>query len=161
MHPEKSVRVSVSAVVMDYARAFSLIEVVVAVGMVSFTVLAIMGMLTTALGITQSAAAAQFEGVIAEQLRSEVQQLSPHVIQGLDGQTRYYSHEGREVALQQDAYYVLSLRVGNPVVAGTPPTGLEPWLKIVRATLEFPLGAPAANREKRVISLLAAAQGGV
>lgn len=141
-------------------QGFSLVEVVIAIGLVSFALLAIVGSLSVGLCTMNAAASQQFEAMIAGRLRSDLQQLSFPAIQNLDAKIRYYSHDGREVSLPEDARFAVTLKVVDPVVVGTA-VGFETRAREVKATLEFPLSAPPANRQKQVFSILVAAQGGV
>ena len=104
--------------------AFSLVEVVMAIGMVSFALLGVIALIPEGLMAVQNAETMQATGNIINQLRGQMQQLSfsgtsVDSIQSLPNNTYYYSTEGVQTN-QAGAYYKATFTVSS----FTPPAGV-------------------------------------
>jgi uncharacterized protein (TIGR02598 family) len=104
---------------MQYRKspAFSLIEVVLALGVVSFALLGILILLPEGLFSVHNAETLQATSNIANQLRGQMQLLSfvstdPDAIQNLPETNYYYTTDGVQTNLA-DAYYKASFAVTN------------------------------------------------
>ena len=97
--------------------AFSLVEIVLAIGIVGFAMLSIIGMLPIGLKSVQTAESLQATGNIANQLRGQMQMLSfnasgTNTIQQLAQNTLYYTLDG--IPTNSDAgYYKATFTVQN------------------------------------------------
>lgn len=127
-----------------------------AIGLVSFSLLAILGLLPIGLGTVREAIAQSAEAGIARQLRSAVQQVPLLSVQALDGETFLYNRQGMKVdAASQDAYFEATLDVAPPVITGAS-TNFPSAAQVVKVDLAYPHAAPAAGRQTNSFSLLVA-----
>jgi len=108
-------------------KAFSLIEVVIAIAIVSFSLVAIIGMLPVGLKSMQDSQNEQAEGTIANQLRGELEQISFHSsdvgsIQSLPSTNYFYTSEGLRIngteGTNVSPYYKASFVTGDAAVNG-------------------------------------------
>lgn len=95
--------------------AFTLVETVLAIGMVSTVLIALLGLLPTGMDIMGEAGQRTVGARVAQQLMSEMQ-ASPFVdLESFDGETRYFDDQGTEVSTQSLAVYTALIEVdGEP-----------------------------------------------
>jgi len=107
-------------------RGFSLIEVVMALGIVSFSMLAIMGVLPLGLSTLQDSVNQTATAIISQQIRSELQQVSfdstvAFNITQFDttssGYYEYYTYDGVKT-VQANRFYTASFVLSDPNVSG-------------------------------------------
>lgn len=145
-------------------RAFSLIEVVLAMGVVSFAILPLVAVLPIGLATVRDSMDETVTANIAQQVRGELQQLSfgsnstdPVTISNLSSQTYYYTADGiKTQSSDPEAYYKASFEVGSAVAAGT--TYGADNAKAVKVTLKYPASIPDVKQKKIIIPLFAARQ---
>lgn len=144
-------------------RAFSLVEVVLAIGVVSFSMMAMVGVLPIGLRSAQESNAQVAMANIGRQLQGELQQISfstdssdPLNISSLSSSPYYYTLEGLKTTSAADRYYEAKFDVANAKLSGAPFSTAN--ARTVTVTLSYPLSAPEANRQTSVFSLLLAKQ---
>ena len=146
---------------------FSLVEVVIAIGVVSFAMVAILGSLPVGIQSMQDAMQMQAKASIAQQLRSDLQQIpygaaSTDGINELETITWYYTSQGMKTEEPSQAFYAATFQVETATLeseGSTSPTEFDLGsARNIRATLEFPLTAPEANRKQTHITLFSAKQ---
>lgn len=138
---------------------FSLIEITLALGIVCFSMLPILGLLPIGLSTLSDAATRTGEANIAKEISSELQQVPLSYINSLLQQTYYYDRSGTPVQNAQDAFFSASFALGSPEVPGLP-TGYTSIAKTVTVTLRYPQNIPTTAQKTRVFSLLIAQQSG-
>ena len=126
-----------------------------AIGLVSFSMLAILGLLPIGLNTVRQAVAQSGEAGIARQVRATVQQIPLSSVQALNGQTFYYNQQGGKVDLPADAYFAATFNVTAPVIPGAS-TNFPSAAQRVKVALTYPQSAPTAGRQTNVFSLLVA-----
>ena len=106
--------------------AFTLIEVVMAMAVVSFALVAIAGLLPVGLQTMRDSQNDQAVGTIANQLRGDLQQISfgtgTGTLGGLVSTTNYYTTEGVKTDVNNIAgqvFYLASFAVTNAAVNGS------------------------------------------
>lgn len=141
-------------------RAFSLVEVVLAIGVVSFSVLATVGLLSVA---SDTSKRAKDEGSAARLAANEFERLgslssadSFWSTRPLAYPTRYYDSNltylgtNRTTALTNGAVYQFQISfieaptAGNPTASPTPPTGTADV--VLNAEARYPVQAATANQ---------------
>lgn len=144
-------------------RAFSLVEVVLAIGVVSFAMMAMVGVLPVGLRSAQESHSQVAMANIARQLQGELQQISFRsdstnalTIYSLTNSPLYYTLEGTKTTSSTDGYYLARFDVNNAQVSGSSFSGSN--ARRVTVTLTYPRSAPEANRQQSVFSLLLAKQ---
>jgi len=146
------------------SRAFTLIEVVLAVAIVSFSLLAIVGLLPIGLASVRDSENDQAIGAIATQLRGQLQQISfdttvTNNINQLPNSVNQYSSEGllitSTVPTNIAPYYRASFALTPSGIAGSKFTSDNSWTVVV--TLNYP--APVYN-QTTTFALLATSQTG-
>ncbi len=75
-------------------RAFSLVEIVISVGIVSFAFVALMGMIPVGLSTFENSIDATMEAQISQRLFSEAQQANFSNLTALTADGRFYDYEG-------------------------------------------------------------------
>lgn len=144
---------------------FTLVEIVLALGVVSFSLLAIIGTLPVGFESMQESMMHAAQANISRELRGEFQQISfksedgsgvPPAIAKLTGTTYFYSQEGMVLTGSANAYYAAKFDVG----AGSASSYefKQDNVNNITVTLSYPLVAPEANRKKAVFTLFAAKQ---
>jgi len=130
-------------------RAFSLIEVVLAVGVVSFALLSIVAMVPVGLMSVHNAQVLQATGNITDQLRGQVQLLSfvpanTDSIQNLNNTTYYYTSDGM-LTNAAGAYYNALITTGTAGLGTTAPVVDAKFnatnAQSILVTLTYPPGA--------------------
>ena len=138
-------------------------EVVLAIGVVSFAMMAMLGTLPVGLKSSQQSRGQVATANIARQLQGELQQISFQAgsqdtltIQNLADNSLYYTLEGTKTTDLASAYYVANFAVNHvslPGLAINPSHG-----RSITVTLSYPAGAPEAERQQSIFSLLLAKQ---
>ena len=145
--------------------AFSLIEVALAIGIVAFSMVLILGLLPVGLRSVQDSTAQLGIATITQQLRADVGQAAFSTITSdLSGQTKFYTQDGL-LTNQVSAYFSVGFSVLNP--SGTSAaSGYLPGAsatmgqsaQLVQVTIRYPNAAPASSQKKNVFVLLCAKQ---
>lgn len=150
--------------------AFSLIEVVLAVGVVSFALMALIGVLPVGLQTVQDSRVQAARSNIVQQLRGVLQQIpfsssssgsNSFDINSLKDEIFYYTEEGMETDSASTAYYRAEFEVENAGMPGsTSATTFDPTnAKMVKVTLSYPQNRPEQNQKHSFITLFSAKQG--
>jgi uncharacterized protein (TIGR02598 family) len=144
-------------------QAFSLVEVVLAIGVVSFAMMAMLGTLPVGLKSAQESRSQVATANIARQLQGELQQISFNAassdtltVQNLAGTPYYFTLEGTRTTDMADAYYEASFSVGGVNLPGLTVDPIN--ARKVTVTLSHPMGTPVANRQTNAFTLLLAKQ---
>ncbi|XHR30632.1 MAG: Verru_Chthon cassette protein B [Chthoniobacteraceae bacterium] len=143
-------------------QGFSLIEVSVAIGIVSFSMLAILGLLPVGLNTVHDSLVQGATAGIAQQIQADLQQIAFNSanafnIQSISSSSYYYSDDGIP-ANATDAYYKASFTVNNPTFGENNSVFNTTNAQNVIVTLLYPIRAPAAGQKSCVFSLLIAKQ---
>jgi uncharacterized protein (TIGR02598 family) len=144
-------------------KAFSLVEVVLAIGVVSFAMMAMLGTLPIGLKSSQESRGQVATANIARQLQGELQQISFNdqsqdalTVASLSGQSMYYTLEGTKTDKVDSAYYVANFAVNGVSLPGL---SIDPALaRTVTVKLSYPASASEEERQQTVFSLLLAKQ---
>lgn len=149
-------------------KAFSLVEVVMAIGVVSFALLAVVGTVPVGLETVRESMVQAATANIARQLRGELQQISfntsgsaSYNISNLPQKSYYYTQDGMVLPGTDGAYYKASLAVDEVSVTGTAgdsATFAPDNVRGITVTLAYPQAASVANQKTAVFSLLLAKQ---
>ncbi len=135
--------------------AFSLIEVTLAIGVVSFSMLAILAVLPVGLRTFRDSKVETALGGIQRQVRAEaVQQWT-----NFDGETMYFSDEGIAVDLADGPYFAATGSLSAPVVPGVSADTTNS-LRRLQVKVVYPYVLPAAARTTNAFQLLLARQEG-
>ncbi len=140
-------------------RGFSMVEVTMALGLISFAMLGVLGLLPVGLSTVQQAMVQTGEAGIARQIRSDLQQISLTSLPTFASQPKYYTPQGIRVASASstDAYFIATFSVTDPSIAGAA-TSFNTSAKLVKVTLKYPATAPTAAQKSKVFTLLTAGQ---
>jgi uncharacterized protein (TIGR02598 family) len=149
--------------------AFSLVEVALAVGIVSFAMLGVMGTLSVGLQTVRDSINETAKANIAGHLRGEFQRTpfttstaSDYNIDGLEKETYFYTRDGLLIANGNDAraYYKAEFKVNNGVVSS--PSGDSSFqstsARNITVTLKFPVSASSNDQQTSVFSIFSAKQ---
>jgi uncharacterized protein (TIGR02598 family) len=140
-----------------HAGGFSLVEVTLALGVVSFSMMSLLAAMQVGLGVVRDTSAQSGVNSIYTQIRSDLQQLPFAQVDALSGSVRQYSKESVLLQNGKDAYYAVSFEVVAPEVPGSTPT-LSDSARMVKATVSYPVAAPTSSQQKSVFSVLIARQ---
>ncbi len=152
--------------------AFSLVEVVLAIGVVSFSLLALVGTLPTGIKSVIDSMGDSARANAIQQIRAELQQVSfGSAAQGnnsnnnlaaqLAAQTNFYSAEGLQLPDSTGAYYKAVFEASNAAIPGTSTTPVyfqSGSAQSIKVTLSYPQYASAENQQKSVLNLFVAKQ---
>ncbi len=146
-------------------QAFSLVEVVIAMGVTSFAVLALIGTLPTGIKSVQDSSNETARANILQEIRAELQEVSfgtnsSNNITSLPSQTNYYNNDGDILPNSTGAYYVASFALVNASIPSST-TDVQFQTTVARSiqvTLAYPFTAPAASQTTSTNYLLAAKQ---
>jgi uncharacterized protein (TIGR02598 family) len=147
-----------------FGRAFSLIEVVLAIGVVSFALLTIVGLLPTGLATMQKAQLLQATANIANQIRGQVLLLSfcstsSNAIQQLPQTHYYYTLDGIPVESgDSDVYYTASFTTSSISASSAQISDASfssDNAQTITVTVTYP---PGVNNQTNTFSLLVARQ---
>ncbi len=137
---------------------FSLVEVVMAIGIVSFSMMTILALLPV--GLTSLKDATDRDGItqITQQLRSDLDQIpfssttaSVVTITSLPGETSYYARNGTLLTSAAGAYFKANFAVASPAFPGVT-SSIASTSQTVTVTLSYPFNA--AVPKTKVFSLL-------
>lgn len=156
---------------MNFAiRGFSLVEITLALGIVSFGLVATLGTMAVGLNTVRDATTQAAVSNIARQLRGDLQQISFNTqssnavnIQSLNQTNYYYSQEGVTSTNVSEAHYKAAFEVGGASVKGTGGSGdvasfATNSAQMVKVTLSYPQTAPVSSQKQLIFSLLLAKQ---
>lgn len=143
-------------------QAFSLVEVVLAIGVVSFAMMAMLGTLPVGLKSSQESRGQVATANIARQLQGELQQISFNpdstdilTVQTLANNPYFFTLEGTRTDAA-GAYYEASFAVNGVSLPGLT---IDPTnARSVTVTLSHPVDVAPADRQKSTFSLLLAKQ---
>lgn len=143
------------------SRAFSLIEVTLAIAIVSFCMLPIMALLPVGLreireSIVQSGVASIGQQLQTEMLNMSFDSANTNSVQSLKNQTFYYTEKGQRTASAEEAYFKTSFalqEIGLGATTTYPSSG-----QMVAVRIAYPLTAPEAARKTSTFSLFVARQ---
>lgn len=169
VHPKQATPGSRSAT--RSKRGFSLVEVVIALGVVSFAFIGIIGSLPVGIQSMQGAMQQQAKANITQQLRSDLQQIpfataanpgADYSIEALAGVTWYYTSEGMKTDKPAEAFYEATFELATASVTSEDDQGTVSFAnssaRNVRVILSYPLDAPEVNRKQTTITLFSARQ---
>lgn len=154
------------------ASGFSLVEITLALGIVSFGLVATLGTMAVGLNTVRDATTQAAASNIARQLRGDLQQISFATnaagnsgalnIQSLNQTNYYYTQEGVP-STASGAHYKAAFEVAGASVEGTGGSNdvaafAPASAKMVKVTLSYPQSAPENNQKRLVFSLLLAKQ---
>jgi uncharacterized protein (TIGR02598 family) len=156
------------------ARGFSLIEIVLAIGIVSFAAMAIVGALPAGLQVVHDARVQAATANIVGQLRGELQQIpfnagsSTVSMANLEDKNYLYTADGvflgEEGTAQNpgDAYYKAVFELDPASVLSAAATDARAYgtehARVIKVTLLYPQSAPPENQQRSVFSLFASRQ---
>ena len=149
--------------------AFTLVEIVMALGIVSCSLLVIVGLLPVGLRTLNDSAVQYGITTIAQKVSSELQEMpfSPsssnpsYAITQLNSRTAdSYTREGALLSNPNDPsrFFSVSFSTGNSTIPGATNSTYANNIQTVRATITYPALAPAASQQTNVLSFLAAKQ---
>lgn len=144
-------------------KAFSLVEVVLAIGVVSFAMMAMLGTLPVGLKSVRESRGQVTTANIVRQLQGELQQLSfkadstdDFSVEKLEDKSFFFSLDGTRMEETAGPYYKASFSV-NGVTA--PGMTVDPAnARSVKVTVSYPMNAAPGDRQESVYSLLLAKQ---
>lgn len=142
------------------ACGFSLVEIVLAIGITSFALIATLGLLPVGLNSLRESSTQTAVANISQYIRGELQQISFNPqssfnVQNLNSTTYYFTRDG----VKTDAnggYYLARFDLTNGSVGGN--TFNATSAQNIKVTLSYPATAAAAARKTFVFSLFAARQ---
>lgn len=134
--------------------AFSLVEVVLAMGIVAFGITVILGLLPVGLNTVRQAMDLTSEGQIVQQISGEAlvtpfTQLSDK----FSGKTFYYDDEGQKTAGAQSARYWVTTTLTNPVYPGSS-TAVDSYIRTIRAQVVSGASASAKGNTTNVYNIV-------
>jgi uncharacterized protein (TIGR02598 family) len=145
--------------------AFSLVEVVLALGVVSFALLALVGTLPAGVKALQDSMSESARANTTQQIRAELEQVSfgtnaagVNYIDTLSQQTNYYSSEGLPLSNSSGAYYMAAFQVQPATIPGTTSNFQSTSAQTIQVILSYPLNAPASSRTQTTNYLFTAKQ---
>jgi len=140
--------------------AFSLIEVTMALGLVSFSMLSILGLLPVGLKTFRDSKVETAMGGIQRQLRAEVLSEPFSSLETFAATTKlYFSDEGTLLASIAGAYYEATMGLTDTAAPGLTVTAPSS-VRTLKVTLVSPCELPDAARKTNSFSILIANQKG-
>jgi uncharacterized protein (TIGR02598 family) len=152
-------------------RGFSLVEVVLALGVTSFVLMALIGALPAGVKTVKDSMNDSARSNILQEIRGELEEVtfgtsasaSDNLVTTLASQTNYYSPEGLLLtstggAVPSGAYYQATFAAANATIPGTTSQFQYESAQTITVTLAYPVAAPAANQTTATYYLLAAKQ---
>jgi len=145
-------------------QAFSLVEVVIALGVTSFAVLALIGTLPTGIKSVQDSSNESAKANITQEIRAELQEINfgsttsggSKNIANLSSKINYYDNNGDILAGSTGAYYKATFAVTPTTIPGSSYTFQSGAAQTIAMILTYPLSA--ANPNTSTNYLLAAKQ---
>ena len=141
---------------------FSLIEVALALGIVSFILLPAVALLPVGLESVQASSTQTVTTNIAQQIRGQLQELTYTSLQSLPTTTYYYTSEGNQTTSSDpEVYYKSAFTVTQTPVPGGGGSNFDSVnaAETVKVTTVFPVSAPVSSQKSIVFAFLAAKQG--
>lgn len=126
--------------------SFSLVEVVVAIGIISLSLIAILSLLTVGLDASRKSSAATVLSSMAEQLAGEIE-TSPNLSFPI---SRYFDSTGMSNSSSQSLY---TCQITTNYVSSAEMASVSTNLVRVSMTFIWPSSAPAANRQTQTFYL--------
>jgi uncharacterized protein (TIGR02598 family) len=153
------------------SQAFSLVEVVIALGVTSFAVLALIGTLPTGIKSVQDSSNESARANILQQIRAQLQEVNfgssaadnaaKNNIANLASQSNYYNNEGDLLANSSGAYYMAVFSTGTAAIPSTSSSATyfqTNAAQAIQVVLSYPCSAPASSQVQSTNYLLAAKQ---
>lgn len=141
--------------------AFSLVEVTMAIGIVSFGVLSLLALLPSGLQSVRDSANEAAMSAIVRSVRGELNQASfGDVVNTLPAQTWYFNEAGNRLeatAPETDRFFKISFDSSFPAAAGAA-DAFEESLRVFTLTIRYPAFAVAADQTTKTVTLLTARQ---
>lgn len=139
---------------------FSLVEIVLAIGITSFALIATLGLLPVGLNSLQESTIQTAAANIANQLRGELQQISFNTnssfnVHTLASTPYYFTKEGTK-GNENNCYFEATFDPTDGLVGGA--SFEVSNAQNIRVSLSYPHGVPEANRKTLSFSLFAARQ---
>ncbi|CAN5531467.1 hypothetical protein BH09VER1_BH09VER1_23160 [soil metagenome] len=131
-----------SAGLSHRSAGFSLVEVALALGIVSFALLAIVGLLGVGLSSGKSAQVDTMQTAAARSLLAAIRTNSPSAVSGA---TSWLNYDGSTNASASGAYFQCTITTNAP-----PPGVLAANMVGLRLEFQYPLSAAVANRKTNV-----------
>jgi uncharacterized protein (TIGR02598 family) len=127
---------------MKGRNAFSLVEVTMALGILSFALLAIIGLLNVGLGASRTAQIETMQSTIVRSILASVRTNNPG---GFTGDTHWYAFDGTET--NESAAFFQCV-----VSTNTPPLSISSGdMAAVMVRFQYPVSAPPTNRQEKII----------
>ena len=149
------------------ARAFSLVEVVLALGVASFALMALIATLPAGIKSVEGSMSDSAQANILQQLRAELEQVpfgnnsgGTSYLTTLTQTTNYYTDEGFPTNAA-GAYYMATFQTNSAPIPGTNATSTPFQTSsavVLQVTLSYPSFAPTANQTMITNYLFAAKQ---
>jgi len=143
-------------------RAFSLVEITIAVGIVTCSMLVVMGLLPVGLKTLQDSSTQYATATIAQQIVSDLQ-LMPftasaakpgYSISAMHGQMNYYTVAGTRTENPTNSFFTVTFSTNSPAIPGGSTT-YGSGAQMVKATITYPTQSP---QQTNVLSFLIARQ---
>ncbi len=142
---------------------FSLVEVTLALGVVSFALMSVLALLPNGLKIVQDSANESAMTSIAREVRAEVNRATfSDLSLELPTQTWYFNQEGIRIGASagaEERYYVVTFEAALPQAPSTA-VGFEETLQALSVRIRYPEFAPSATQKSERFTLHAARQSG-
>ncbi len=147
----------------SHLRAFSLIEVTLALGVVSFGLMSVLALLPSGLKTVRESANEIALSSIARSVRAELNQASfSDVSTVLPSETWYFSQTGMRLpatAAAQDRYFAVTF-INSPPQAPSTASQFSDTLQALSVKIRFPDFAPTPSQQSEVLTFHAARQSG-
>lgn len=143
-------------------QAFSLVEITIAVGIVTCSMLVVMGLLPVGLKTLQDSSTQYATATIAQQIVADLQ-LMPftpsasnpnYSISAMNGQMNYYTVAGTKTTTPADSFFTVTFSTNSPAIPGGSTT-YGSGAQMVKATITYPTQSP---QQTNVLSFLIAKQ---
>lgn len=123
------------------ARAFSLIEVAMALGIVAFAFTALLGMLPVGLGLFRSATDTSVASRIVQKVSGDLQQADFDTLTSVNGEILYFDEQGTSVLASGQAIYWVRVSIFSaPQLPGGTPAGGDNLARVVIQVAHNPSG---------------------
>jgi uncharacterized protein (TIGR02598 family) len=142
-------------------KAFSLVEVTIALGLVSFSMLAIVGLLPVGLKTFRDSRVETTLGGIQRQMRGEVEAVPFAMLTNgsFTAGKYYFSDEGTLLPGSSQAYYEVSTELANTSAPGLAATA-DTSIRTLKVSVVSPFGLPATAQKTNSFSIVVANQTG-
>lgn len=143
-------------------RGFSLVETVLALGIVSFSLTSLLALLPAGLGSVRNAADETAISSIVRAVRAELNQadFEADIKSWTTPQVWHFSEAGNRTAVVGERFFQVSLATGaaGPGPVETMPVDLKESARNVTLSISYPSFAPAASRTNKTLTILVARQ---